>query len=166
MAKIFGYHTTEKGTKLPLLDLKGKAYLQVAHRLVLFREKYPMGILKTQLLSDQNDEVTFRAEVYVPAENGQPMLIATGHKSENRKSFQDHREKAETGSVGRALALAGIGTQFCEVDLDEADRIVDSPLSPVTNVTTASTTPTVAAKATAGRASSFRKKVGGNGDDI
>ena len=39
-------------------------------------------------------------------------------------------EKAETGSIGRALALLGYGTQFCADELDEGDRIVDAPAEP------------------------------------
>lgn len=132
MSKLYGYHTSEKGTKVPLLDLRGKPYLQVAHRLVLFREAHPTGIIKTQLLADQNEEATFRAEVYIQAENGQPLLVSTGHKSEAKSTFSDYREKAETGAIGRALALAGIGTQFCETDLDEKDRLADSPITPAT----------------------------------
>ena len=36
-------------------------------------------------------------------------------------------EKSETGAIGRALANLGYGTQFAP-DLDEQDRIVDSPV--------------------------------------
>ena len=39
-------------------------------------------------------------------------------------------EKAETGSIGRALAYCGYGTQFCADELDEAERIVDAPIEP------------------------------------
>jgi hypothetical protein len=39
-------------------------------------------------------------------------------------------EKAETGAIGRALALIGYGTQFAP-EMDEEDRIVDSPVIPV-----------------------------------
>jgi hypothetical protein len=38
-------------------------------------------------------------------------------------------EKAETGAIGRALALIGYGTQFCADELDEGDRIVDAPVA-------------------------------------
>lgn len=131
MSKVAGSFKTEKGTELPLLNLKGKAYLQVAHRLVWFRERYPSGIIKTQMLSHQDDTAVFRAEVYITDTNsGQPMLVATGHKTENKKSFADYMEKSETGAIGRALALAGIGTQFCEVDLEENDRLADAPVEP------------------------------------
>jgi len=116
---------------LPLLNLKGKNYLQVAHRLVWFRERYPSGIIKTQMLSHQDETAVFRAEVYITdTTTGQPMLVATGHKTENKNSFADYMEKSETGAIGRALALAGIGTQFCEVDLEENDRLADAPVEP------------------------------------
>ncbi len=52
---------------------------------------------------------------------------ATGTKSEKAASFPDFIEKAETGAIGRALAALGYGTQFAP-DLDEAHRIVDSPV--------------------------------------
>lgn len=129
MAKLYGEHTTEGGTKLPLINLKGKPYLQVAHRLVWFREKYPSGIIKTSIIKDQDDEAVARAEIYITVDNGQPLLVATGHKTESKARFADFREKAETGAIGRALALAGIGTQFCETDLDEEDRLADAPVA-------------------------------------
>lgn len=73
-------YKTSKGTELPLLNLRGKQYLEVKFRLVWFREEHP-----------------------------------------------DFIEKAETGSIGRALALIGYGTQFCADELDEGKRIVDAP---------------------------------------
>jgi len=54
-------------------------------------------------------------------------LIATSHKFESKEGFPDFIEKAETGAIGRALALCGFGTQFCADELDEGKRIVDSP---------------------------------------
>jgi hypothetical protein len=55
-------------------------------------------------------------------------IMATAHKQENTKGFVDHLEKSETGSVGRALAMCGFGTQFAP-DLDEEERIVDAPIN-------------------------------------
>ena len=52
---------------------------------------------------------------------------ATGTKTENAANFPDYVEKAETGSIGRALAALGYGTQFAP-ELDEEHRIVDSPV--------------------------------------
>lgn len=122
--------TTSKGTTLPILNLRGKPYLQVAHRLVWFREEHPTAVLKTQMIADLNDEAIFRAEVYIPDANGTPQLAATAHKAECKKDFPDYREKAETGSIGRVLALVGFGTQFTSDELDEGNRLADSPIMP------------------------------------
>ena len=127
MARIYGEHTTEAGTKLPLINLKGKPYLQVAHRLVWFREVFPQGSIVTKLLHDDGEKAVFRAEIHVKTDHG-PMLVSSGHKAEEKASFSDYREKAETGAVGRALAMAGIGTQFCETDLEENGRLADAPV--------------------------------------
>jgi hypothetical protein len=174
---------TEKGTELPLLTLKGKEYLQVAHRLVWFREENPKGIIKTQMIamSGEGDAeyAVFKSEVYVDSERG-PLMIASAHKKETRGGFDDFIEKAETGSIGRALALAGYGTQFTGDELDEKDRLADSPVTVLlTNVGTASAsaTPAVSSGNGSGGRASFRKTkvtVGGGpningstgGDDI
>lgn len=126
---------TDLGTELPLMNLKGKEYLQVAHRLVWFREVHPTGILKTTMIERQgegeNEYAIFRSEVYVDTERG-PMCVATGHKRESRKDFPDYIEKAETGSIGRALALAGFGTQFTGDEMDERERLADAPVEVIT----------------------------------
>lgn len=59
-------------------------------------------------------------------------LISTGTKTEYSERFLDFVEKAETGAIGRALAVAGYGTEAA-VDLDEGyeqDRIADAPVTP------------------------------------
>ena len=57
-------------------------------------------------------------------------ILAQGHKAETRTSFGDYLEKAETGAIGRALALCGYGTQFTGDELEEGARIVDAPIEP------------------------------------
>lgn len=53
--------------------------------------------------------------------------MATGTKMETRGDFGDFVEKAETGAIGRALAMCGYGTQFAP-ELAEGARIVDAPV--------------------------------------
>ena len=60
--------------------------------------------------------------------NKEGQILAQGHKAENKASFSDYLEKAETGAIGRALALCGYGTQFTGDELDEGKRIVDAPV--------------------------------------
>jgi hypothetical protein len=115
---------TNKGTELPLLDLRGKPYLQVAHRVVWFREDHPMGKIVTDIVQTNNDCTTAKATIH--SETGE--ILATAHKTEHRQHFADHLEKAETGAIGRALALCGYGTQFAP-EFDEKDRLADTPVA-------------------------------------
>lgn len=116
-------YRTDKGTELPLLNLKGKQYLEVKYRLVWFREEHPMWSIETQLVSVT--DTSAYAKATIRDETGR--IIATSHKFESVQGFPDFIEKAETGAIGRALALIGYGTQFCADELDEGKRIVDAP---------------------------------------
>lgn len=123
---------TPKGTELPILNLKGKDYLQVQHRLVWFREEHPNASIRTEMVQDANNQATFKASVEFPIIDATTKTImghynvATAHKTEDKAGFGDYREKAETGAIGRALAICGYGTQFTD-ELDEGARIVDAP---------------------------------------
>lgn len=125
---------TLKGTELPILNLRGKEYLQVAHRLVWFREMHPTGLLRTTMLAHNGEGpaeyAVFKTELFIDSERG-PQMVASAHKKETRAGFDDFMEKAETGSIGRALALAGFGTQFASDELEEGDRLADAPLARV-----------------------------------
>jgi len=116
---------TPKGTELPLINLKGKPYLQVAHRLIWFREEEPQSGIETTPLVLEKDYAVFQAKI---TRDGKVVAMAT--KCEDRKGFPDFIEKAETGAIGRALALVGYGTQFTTQDLDEGNRLADSPVDP------------------------------------
>jgi hypothetical protein len=115
---------TAKGTELPLMLLRGKEYLEVKYRLVWFREERPAWRIETELVSLQADSAVAKATIR--DENG--AILATAHKSEDKKGFADFMEKSETGAIGRALALLGYGTQFCADELDEGGRLVDAPV--------------------------------------
>lgn len=109
-----------------LIQLKGKDYLQVMWRLVWFREDKPLWAITTQMIAHDTEtkHCIFKAEIL--DENG--LVKSTGTGSESIKDFGDYIEKAETKAVGRALAMLGYGTQFAP-ELDEGDRIVDSPIA-------------------------------------
>lgn len=102
-----------------------RPYLPVAARLIWFREEHADWGIQTEIvaLDPQAQYAVVRATITDTA--GRTMAQAT--KREDAKGFPDYLEKAETGAVGRALAMCGMGTQFCADDLDEGERIVDSP---------------------------------------
>lgn len=114
---------TPKGTTLPLLNLKGKEYLQVADRLIWFREEHPDWQIVTAIMSVDDKRCIVQAMIC----NEKGERRASAHKCEDQKHFPDYIEKAETGAIGRALALCGYGTQFCADDLDEKERLADAP---------------------------------------
>jgi hypothetical protein len=120
--------TTPKGTALPLANLKGKDYLMVAHRLQWFNEAETNFRIETDFLLVNDDQTVARATVTVFDKEGKEVKRASATKRETKKDFSDQTEKAETSAVGRALAMLGYGTQFAISDLDEGDRIVDSPV--------------------------------------
>lgn len=129
--------TTNKGSILPLISLKGKDYLQVAHRLQWLADDFPHYTISTEFLQNTEEYAVCRATVTIFGDTtndfGERPVIrrATATKQESKRDFGDFMEKAETGAIGRTLAMLGLGTQHAISDLDEGSRIVDSP---VTNV--------------------------------
>ena len=146
-----------------LMQISGKDYLPVQWRLVWFREQFPQGTIDTEeLVVDLDREVeeevwTFdkekkRSVKSIKCARGYARFRAvvtnglggraTGTKSENAASFQDYVEKAETGSIGRALAGLGFGTQWTGDEFDEKYRIVDAPVEHSSSPTEASSAST------------------------
>jgi len=116
---------TSKGTELPLLNLKGKWYLQVPHRVMWFREEHPDYSIETEFVNISEDASISRAVI----KDASGRILATAHKSETRAGFGDYLEKSESGAIGRALGFLGFGTAYA-LELEEADRIVDAPQEP------------------------------------
>ena len=122
------------------LNLKGKQYLPVAARIAWFREDHSDWTIMTYAVPELSgaDYCTFAAEI----QDSSGRLIAKAHKTEHEKHFADYREKAETGAIGRALALCGYGTLFAQ-ELEEPItpagdiRIVDAPQQAKANTLTA-----------------------------
>jgi hypothetical protein len=119
---------TPGGTELPLVNLKGKDYLMVGHRLQWFNEVERHFDISTEFLLVTDDQTICKAHVVVRDETGKVVRQAQATKRETKKDFPDHTEKAETSAIGRALAMLGYGTQFALSDLDEGERLADSPV--------------------------------------
>lgn len=122
---------TQKGTELPLIQLKGKDYLEVKYRIAWFREEHPLGKFATECLVRTDKFVIYKAFISVPTSNGEYVVLADGVKREDYAHFSDAEEKASTGAIGRALALLGYGTVNA-TELEEGERIVDAPVEPKT----------------------------------
>lgn len=146
-------HTRPFNPQEHLIQIKGhnglSDYLPVQWRLVWFRSVYPHGSVETEMLhfdpehnveavNDMWNEEKQQSERMVKRSKGIAIFkaivkdglggIGTGTKSETAANFPDFIEAAETGAIGRALASLGFGTQFAP-ELQEAHRIVDSPVA-------------------------------------
>lgn len=116
-----------KGSKVP-------DYLEVKYRLVMLREQFPESTITTDLIYHDLESRTAIVQTCITLPTG---AVGMGIKMEEAKHFPDYVEKAETGSVGRALYAVGIGLQYSNVDYDyEADSIkdftgVDGPVTKV-----------------------------------
>jgi hypothetical protein len=125
-----------------LVKMKGgKLYAPVYVRIALFREDHPVSEgwgINCEIISTDENSCLARAEIVDP--NGR--VVATGYKREHKAHFPDYEEKALTGAVGRALLMAGYGTQYALDELDEGTRIVDAPI-PAPGTLQVTATPTV-----------------------
>ena len=100
----------------------GGMYLKAAHRVLWFREEHPLWSIETELIVV--NELTATVKATIKDDLGR--ILATAHKSQTLKEFpRGYIEKAESGSVARALQFMGYGTIFGE--LDEGDNFADAP---------------------------------------
>lgn len=109
-----------------LSKYQGKDYLEVKWRLVWFREDHPKGQITTEVIHFDEQRAAVRAVVM--SEDGQ--VLGTGMAACEKQVAPHGRylEKAETSGIGRALAVAGYGTQFAGEDVEEGDHLSDAPI--------------------------------------
>jgi hypothetical protein len=117
-----------------LMNLKGRDYLNVQNRLLWFirdqRDFIVRGlattsyVIRTELVEQDREAGYAHFKTYVRDVLGNE---ATMYGSESAKDFADYAEKASTKSLGRALLALGYGTAFAP-EMDEGDRIVDTPV--------------------------------------
>lgn len=122
----------------------GKVYLPAAYRIVWFRDELgdDWGI-RTKLI-EGGHEAGF-ATVHAEVVNPEGRVIASGMKTESKTDFPaGWVEKAESGSVARALALLGFGTQFTPELDDDGFRPADSPQGRPASASSASAMPAAA----------------------
>lgn len=141
-----------------MLKLQGKNYLPVAARIAWLNAEFP-HLFSIEVVNYEHSTTTrtfgsgptaktcevreaiYRMRVTFP--NG---TYVEGDKGETDIDFGDYREKAQTGALGRALAMAGYGTLNAP-EFDESAttsrasgidgvRIVDAPqpVRPVTQI--------------------------------
>src|SRR5688572_10565974 len=98
-------------------------YLPVAARIAWFRREHPLWSIITEIELQADKAVVMKATI----KDMLGTVIATARKKETEAGFPDYIEKAETGAIGRALAMCGYGTLQAP-EFDEQDRLADAPV--------------------------------------
>ena len=98
-------------------------YLPVAARIAWFRKDHPYWTIITKVEKWGDKAVVMKAII----KDMLGSVIATARKKETEAGFPDYIEKAETGAIGRALAMCGYGTLQAP-EFDEQDRLADAPV--------------------------------------
>lgn len=105
-----------------MLNLKGKQYLPVAPRIAWMRIDHPDWGITTKVVMKAEKAVVIKATI----KDADGRILATARKKETEAGFPDYIEKAETGAIGRALAMCGYGTLQAP-EFDEGERLADAP---------------------------------------
>ena len=103
-------------------------YLPVAARIAWFRKDHPYWSIITKVEKWGDKAVVMKAII----KDMLGSVIATARKKETEIGFPDYIEKAETGAIGRALAMCGYGTLQAP-EFDEQDRLADAPVEKAKN---------------------------------
>jgi hypothetical protein len=103
-------------------------YLPVAARIAWFRREHPLWSIITEVEQLAGKAVVMKATI----KDMLGTVIATARKKETEIGFPDYIEKAETGAIGRALAMCGYGTLQAP-EFDEQDRLADAPVAKAEN---------------------------------
>jgi hypothetical protein len=112
--------------KQHLMNIKGKDYLPVAGRLLWLSHDAPRYSIQPKVLKLEDTYAIVCSTVIIFDDAGTAIRSATATKREDKTHFPDFLEKAETGSIGRALGMLGFGTQYAE-EFNETNTLPTTP---------------------------------------
>lgn len=104
---------------------KARLYMNVQGRLMWYRAEHPEGVIETKVINCE-PVIIIQATVYAGDAKAEGMATVRSGKGTSWEGRDV--EKAETASIGRALAALGYGTQFAFLDMQEGDYLADSPV--------------------------------------
>lgn len=104
------------------VEIKGKKYAEVNQRIMAFRSIFPEGFIKTEIVSLAENVVVIRAEV---GNDGKVLGTGTAfeEQSANYINKTSYIENCETSAVGRALGMAGFGTDCAVASAEEMQGV-------------------------------------------
>lgn len=118
-------------------DGEAQYYLDVKFRKLWFRLAHPTGKIAKRIIQLTDSMAAIEARVYLDINDPEENFVASAFA---QRSFDGTSigskflESAETAAIGRALADAGFGVQFCDVTETDDAAIVDAGVkAPVLN---------------------------------
>ena len=113
-----------------------RKYLDVVWRKLWFRLKYPNGKISKRIIHFTEKSAAVEARVYLDKNDAEENYVSSGfaHREsdpQNVKFGNRYLESTETIAIGRALADAGFGLQFCcdPSGNDKEDGFADAPIN-------------------------------------
>ena len=110
------------------MDVKGKNYAMVNQRIKAFRMVFPMGFIRTEIISLEDGVVTMKATVGFYPTPDFDMILGTGYAQEKESSSYINKtsfiENCETSAVGRALGMCGFGIDTSVASYEEVANAV------------------------------------------
>ena len=113
---------------LATINVKGKEYAQVNARVLAFRELYPEGSIKTELVSDEGGKCIFVARAFRSPEDTEPLATGFAYEKEDSSYINktSYIENCETSAVGRALGFLGIGIDTSIASAEEVTNAINN----------------------------------------
>jgi hypothetical protein len=111
------------------MKIRGKEYMEVKDRVMVFRKNHPSWALITEIIENNEATGSVIFKVIIEDENGR--IRGTGHAHEFKEdktsmvNKTSHLENCETSAIGRALASLGIGIESSYATYDEVKIAID-----------------------------------------
>ena len=113
---------------LKTTDIKGKDYVEVNQRIKAFRQLFPDGFIRTEIVSIEDGMCVMKATVGTWSEEGGMRILGMGHAYEKEQSSYINKtsfiENCETSAVGRALGMVGIGIDTSVASAEEVTNAI------------------------------------------
>lgn len=128
---VDGFNPAEFTRALPNEDGTMSMYLDVKYRLLWFRLHRPNGKIEPEIIHFDDKSAIVSCKLYQDRSDPVDQYVAKScaQRFLTQDKFGDRfLEVAETAAIGRVLAAAGYGTQFCGNSDMLSDVIVDAPI--------------------------------------
>ena len=117
---VEGFHPKSLMRTIEKENQKNQSYLDVQYRKLWFRLKHEQGKITKKIVTFTEQFAIVEARVYLDRNDLEDNYISNAfaqrHFTKDNEFGKKYLESAETAAIGRALADAGFGGQFCDME--------------------------------------------------